>query len=52
MIVIDSLIGKFDPSFIDKPDISDPDLFNMKDPVIMIDNSINATFKGGVSVLD
>jgi hypothetical protein len=51
MIAIDGLIGKFDPSFINKPDINDPDLFNMKDPVIKIDNAINTTFKGGVNVL-
>jgi filamentous hemagglutinin family protein len=46
-----SLIGKLDPSFIDKPDINDPNIFDMKDPVVKINNSIDTTFRGGINVL-
>jgi hypothetical protein len=52
MKIVGGLIGQFDPSLINKPDITDPNIFNMKDPIIQINNSVGATFKGSVNVLD
>jgi hypothetical protein len=50
--IIGGVIGKFDPSLIDKPDITDPSIFNLKDPVIQTNNSVGAAFTGSVNVLD
>jgi hypothetical protein len=52
MKTINGIIDKFDPSLINKPYITDPNIFNMKDPIIQLNNSVGATFRGSVNVLD